>query len=103
MIASDDGSLQILCGALAEQAAGETEAHGVFTQVLLAALDHDPALLHLPLDLWTWYDAMPGDLLAGIEILRDKRDILGDSGEPPAARHGQLEQAAPPDHQTMRR
>ncbi len=104
MIASDDGSLQILCGALADQAAGETAAHGVFTQVLLAALDRDPALLHLPLDLWTWYGALPANLLGAVAVLRDKRDILGDDAAPATPdQRQQLEQARPPDRQTTRR
>ena len=84
------GNIEILCGALADQAAREVEHSGIFTRTLLLVLaqPHDPPLLGLPLDLDAWHRALPDNLLdQGVAIL-GTRDVLG---EPPAhaVRQGQ--------------
>jgi hypothetical protein len=73
------GNIEILCGALADQAAREVERSGIFTRKLLEVLaqPHEPPLLALPLDLDAWHRALPANLLdQGIHIL-GTRDVLG--------------------------
>jgi hypothetical protein len=71
-------NVQIICAALADQAAHEEAEGGIFTEQLLAALTAPTgvSLLKLPLDLDAWHKALPDNLLAaGVEIV-DSRDAL---------------------------
>ncbi len=71
-------NVQIICAALADQAAHEEAAGGIFTEQLLAVLTAPTgaSLLKLPLDLDAWHRALPDDLLAqGVAII-DSRDAL---------------------------
>jgi hypothetical protein len=80
------GKVEILCGALADQAAHESGGGGVFTQALIGELRRNRALLALPLQLEAWRDALPDDLLAarGIYILDGRRETF--VTPPPAGR-----------------
>jgi hypothetical protein len=71
-------NVQIICAALADQAAHEEAEGGIFTEQLLTVLTAPTgvSLLRLPLDLDAWHKALPDNLLAqGVEIV-DSRDAL---------------------------
>jgi hypothetical protein len=73
------GNIEILCGALADQAAREVERSGIFTRKLLEMLSqpHEPPLLTLPFDLDAWHRMLPANLLDdGVRVL-GTRDVLG--------------------------
>ena len=71
-------NLQFLCGSAGDQEAFEADGHGVFTRALLAALDgqHEPPLLRVPLDLMSWCDAIPANLLTDTDVVQGSRDVL---------------------------
>ncbi len=75
-----DGKIVILCGALADQTAGEQKNGGIFTQALLSALKGRQDLMVLPLDLTSWKSLLPERLLRenGIEV-PTTRDALDPS------------------------
>jgi hypothetical protein len=73
-------NVQIICAALADQAAHEEAAGGIFTEQLLAVLTAPggAGLLKLPLDLDAWHRALPDDLLAqGVEIVDSRAALVG--------------------------
>jgi hypothetical protein len=97
-------NVQIICAALADQAAHEEAAGGVFTEQLLAVLTAPTgvSLLKLPLDLDAWHKALPDNLLAqGVEIVDSRDALVGKETE-----RGQAVPAggaaAPPRQQTAR-
>jgi hypothetical protein len=96
--------IQILCGALADQVAVETEGMGLFTRALLQVLEGDEGaeLLTLPFDLQQWQAALPPRLTVdkGVAIL-DERGILGPSRETPKAEHEQLPQLPRHEQEAM--
>jgi hypothetical protein len=77
-------NVQIICAALADQAAHEEAAGGIFTEQLLATLTAPTgaSLLKLPLDLDAWHRALPEDLLAaGVEIIDSRAALMGTKAE----------------------
>jgi hypothetical protein len=77
-------NVQIICAALADQAAHEEAAGGIFTEQLLAVLaaPTGASLLKLPLDLDAWHRALPDDLLAsGVEIVDSRAALIGTPAE----------------------
>jgi hypothetical protein len=79
-----DGKIVILCGALADQTAGEQKNGGIFTRALLNALKGRQDLMELPLDLASWKSLLPERLLRehGIEV-PTTRDALDPSDTQP--------------------
>ena len=77
-------NVQIICAALADQAAHEEAEGGIFTEQLLAVLTAPTgaSLLRLPLDLEAWHKALPDNLLAaGVEIVDSRAALIGTSAE----------------------
>ncbi len=77
-------NVQIICAALADQAAHEEAAGGIFTEQLLAVLaaPAGTSLLKLPLDLDAWHRALPDNLLAaGVEIIDSRAALMGTKTE----------------------
>jgi len=77
-------NVQIICAALADQAAHEEAGGGIFTEQLLAVLAAPTgvSLLKLPLDLDAWHKALPDNLLAaGVEIVDSRAALVGTQAE----------------------
>jgi hypothetical protein len=77
------GNIEILCGALADEAARETGQGGVFTRHLLSVLSqpNQPSLLTLPFDLDLWHQSLPANLLQENAIILGRREVLGERDE----------------------
>jgi len=95
MLQYSKDKLCFLCGATADQSAGEDQGHGLFTQTLITTLaaPHDPALLSLPVDLDVWCAALPKDLRENYHPMATPTDVLPNvargsvvvRGQPPPA------------------
>jgi hypothetical protein len=74
------GRLYFLCGAAADQTAGEARGHGLFTRTLVDTLaaPRTPPLLGLPIDLDQWCNALPADLRQNLHDMQTPADVLPD-------------------------
>ena len=80
MLKWTQGKLYFLCGAAANQAAGEARGSGLFTKTLVETLaaPRDPPLLGLPIDLDQWCNALPADLRENLHDMQTPADVLPD-------------------------